>query len=118
MRFLEFFTVLQEALIKQKKIENYGGFKLGVGGVLTYKKSGLDEVLKDVPLGMMILETDSPYLPPTPHRGKRNESSYLLHIAEKLADVKQTTLKNIAETTSKNALELFNLNSLINQTHH
>lgn len=106
------------SLDQAKKIENYGGFKLGIGGVLTYKKSGLDEVLKDVPLEMMILETDSPYLPPTPHRGKRNESSYLLHIAEKLADVKGVSLKNIADTTTKTAIELFNLNSLINQTHH
>lgn len=105
-------------LDQARKIENYGGFKLGIGGVLTYKKAGLDEVLKDVPLEMLILETDSPYLPPTPHRGKRNESSFLVHIAEKLADVKQVTLKEIAEATTKNALELFKLNSLINETHH
>lgn len=91
------------------KIKKYGGFKLGIGGVLTYKKSGLDDVLKEVELSEMILETDSPYLPPTPHRGKRNESAYLLHIAEKLADVKQTTLKQIAEITTENARELFNL---------
>lgn len=92
-----------------KKIKEYGGFKIGIGGVLTYKKAGLDEVLKDIPLEMMILETDSPYLPPTPHRGKRNESAYLLHIAEKLADVKQTTLKEIADITTANAHELFKL---------
>jgi TatD DNase family protein len=92
-----------------KKIKNYGGFKLGIGGVLTYKKAGLDDVLKEIELSEMILETDSPYLPPTPHRGKRNESAYLLHIAEKLADVKQTTLKEIADITTANARELFNL---------
>ena len=57
----------------------------------------------------MILETDSPYLPPTPHRGKRNESAYLLHIAEKLADVKECTLKVIADTTTATAKELFKL---------
>lgn len=106
------------SLEQAKKIENYGGFKLGIGGVLTYKKSGLDAVVKDIPMNMLILETDSPYLPPTPYRGKRNESSYLLHIAEKLADVKQVSLKEIADITTKNALELFNVNSLINQTHH
>ena len=92
-----------------KRIQNYGGFKIGIGGVLTYKKAELDLVLKEIDLSEMILETDSPYLPPTPHRGKRNESAYLLHIAEKLADVKQCTLKVIADTTTANAKELFKL---------
>jgi len=100
------------------RIQNYGGFKIGIGGVLTYKKSGLDEVVRDIPMDLLVLETDSPYLPPTPHRGKRNESAYLLHIAERLAEVKETTLANIAEMTSKNAIELFNLHTLINQTNH
>jgi len=92
-----------------KRIQNYGGFKIGIGGVLTYKKAELDLVLKEIDLSEMILETDSPYLPPTPHRGKRNESAYLLHIAEKLADVKGCTLKVIADTTTANAKELFKL---------
>lgn len=96
-------------LEQAKKIQNYGGFKLGIGGVLTYKKAGLDEVLKDIELSEMILETDSPYLPPTPHRGKRNESAYLLHVAEKLADVKKTSLAEVAQITTKNAHELFKL---------
>ena len=92
-----------------QKIKKYGGFKIGIGGVLTYKKAGLDEVLKEIDVSEMILETDSPYLPPTPHRGKRNESAYLLHIAEKLADVKQISLKEIADKTTLNARELFKL---------
>lgn len=92
-----------------KRIQNYGGFKIGIGGVLTYKKAELDLVLKEIDLSEMILETDSPYLPPTPHRGKRNESAYLLHIAEKLADVKECTLKVIADTTTATAKELFKL---------
>lgn len=96
-------------LEQAKKIQNYGGFKLGIGGVLTYKKAGLDEILKDVDLSELILETDSPYLPPTPHRGKRNESAYLLHVAEKLADVKGITLAEVAQITTKNANELFKL---------
>lgn len=96
-------------LEQAKKIQNYGGFKLGIGGVLTYKKAGLDEILKDVDLNELILETDSPYLPPTPHRGKRNESAYLLHVAEKLADVKGITLAEVAQITTKNANELFKL---------
>lgn len=93
-----------------KHILNYGGFKLGIGGVVTYKKSELPEVLKSIDLEALILETDSPYLPPVPFRGKRNESSYLLHVAEKLAEIYQVPLKVIADQTTKNALELFNLN--------
>lgn len=96
-------------LEQAKKIQNYGGFKLGIGGVLTYKKAGLDDILKDVDLNELILETDSPYLPPTPHRGKRNESAYLLHVAEKLADVKGISLTEVAQITTKNANELFKL---------
>ena len=91
------------------KILSYGGFKMGIGGVLTYKNGKVDEALKNVSLDHLILETDSPYLPPVPHRGKRNESAYLLHIAEKLADVYQVTLKEIETKTSQNARELFRL---------
>jgi len=91
------------------KILSYGGFKLGIGGVLTYKNGKVDEALKNVGLEHLILETDSPYLPPVPHRGKRNESAYLLHIAEKLADVYNVTLKEIEQKTSQNARELFRL---------
>jgi TatD DNase family protein len=101
-------------LDRAKKIQEYGGFKLGIGGVLTYKKSGMDEILKDIPLEMFVLETDSPYLSPTPFRGKRNESSYLTFIAEKLADVKGTTLAKIAEITSANAQELFKIAEFLN----
>ena len=97
-------------LEQAQKIQEYGGFMLGLGGVLTYKKSGLDEVVKDIPIDMIILETDSPYLPPTPHRGKRNESAYLIHIAEKLADIKQMKLTEVADLTTANARQMFNLN--------
>ena len=92
-----------------KHILNYGGFKLGIGGVLTYKKAELDKVLENISLEHLVLETDSPYLPPVPHRGKRNESSYLLHIAERLAEVYGITLKEVEEITTKNAKEVFNL---------
>ncbi len=94
-------------LAQAEKIMSYGGFKMGIGGVLTYKKSGLDEVVKHIPLEELILETDSPYLPPTPYRGKRNESSYLIHIAEKLAEVKELKLKDVARITTQNAENLF-----------
>jgi TatD DNase family protein len=90
-----------------EKVISYNGFKMGIGGVLTYKKAGLDETLKGVPLEYLILETDAPYLPPTPHRGKRNESSYLLHIAEKLTDVYGVSMTEIENVTTKNAVQLF-----------
>jgi len=92
-----------------QKIMSYGGFKMGIGGVLTYKKSGLDKTVTQIPLSELVLETDSPYLAPTPKRGKRNESSYLLNIAEKLAEVKGETLKTVAEVTTGNAIDLFKL---------
>ncbi len=83
------------------------GFFLGIGGVLTYKNSGLADAIKNIDLKHLVLETDSPYLSPVPFRGKPNESSYLLHIAEKLADVKQSTLEQVANITSNNALAIF-----------
>jgi len=92
-----------------EKVLNYGGFKLGIGGVLTFKNSKLDEVIETIDLEHIILETDSPYLPPVPYRGKRNESSYLLHVAEKLADVKKVSMREIEEITTKNTKQLFKL---------
>lgn len=83
------------------------GFLLGIGGVLTFKKSGLDVVLSEVDLKHLVLETDAPYLAPTPFRGKRNESSYLLKVAEKLAEVKAVSLSEVADITTQNALRLF-----------
>jgi len=83
------------------------GFLLGIGGVLTYKNSGLAEAIADIDLKYIVLETDAPYLAPVPHRGKRNESFYLLEIARKLAEIKQTGLANIAEITTQNALSVF-----------
>lgn len=83
------------------------GFYLGIGGVLTYKNSGLAEAIKNINLKNIVLETDSPYLSPVPHRGKPNESSYLLHVAEKLSDVKNCSLEEVANITSMNALAIF-----------
>lgn len=83
------------------------GFLLGIGGVLTFKKSGLDAVLSEIDLEHLVLETDAPYLAPTPFRGKRNESSYLLKVAEKLAEVKSVSLSEVAHITTQNALQLF-----------
>lgn len=83
------------------------GFFLGIGGVLTFKNSGLAEVVKDIGLEYLVLETDSPYLAPVPFRGKRNESSYLTYIVQKLADVKNISVEEAAQQTSKNAEFLF-----------
>ncbi|MGC6531554.1 MAG: TatD family hydrolase [Flavobacteriales bacterium] len=90
-------------------IIDYGGFKLGIGGVLTFKKSGLDATLTDVPLEHMVLETDAPYLAPTPFRGKRNETPYVLQVAERLAQVQDVPLEEVARVTSAGARELFAL---------
>jgi TatD DNase family protein len=83
------------------------GFMLGVGGTLTYPKSELPAVLKEVPLEHIVLETDAPYLPPVPHRGKRNESAYIPVIAEMLSEVKVLPTAQIAKTTTANALRMF-----------
>lgn len=85
------------------------GFYLGIGGVLTYKKSGLAEVLEKIDLKHMVLETDSPYLTPVPFRGKRNESSYLKYVAEKLAQVKNVPVEEVAAITTANAEKIFGL---------
>lgn len=85
------------------------GFYLGIGGVLTYKNSGLDTVIREVDLKHIVLETDAPYLAPVPFRGKKNESKYISIIAQKLAEVKSTTLEEIAAITTGNAYKLFRL---------
>lgn len=91
------------------QIINYGNFKLGIGGVVTFKNGGLDNTLKDVAIEQIVLETDSPYLSPSPFRGKRNKSPYLIYIAEKLSEIYNCRLDEIANQTTKNALEIFKL---------
>ena len=82
-------------------------FMLGIGGVITYKNSGLPEALINIPSSYLVLETDAPYLTPVPFRGKRNESSYLQYIIEKLADIKQTSVEEMASITTENAARIF-----------
>ncbi len=84
-------------------------FKLGIGGVVTFKNSGLDKVIDHIGLEHIILESDSPYLTPSPYRGLRNESSYLALIAQKIAEMKEISIEEVAEITSRNAQELFNI---------
>lgn len=95
------------SLDQARRIIDLGGFKLGIGGTLTYKNSNLPEVLRSVELEHLVLETDSPYLPPVPYRGKRNESSYINFVAQKLAEIKSIPVQRIAEITSANALSIF-----------
>ena len=85
------------------------GFYLGLGGVLTFKNGGLAEWIQSIPLDRILLETDAPYLAPTPYRGKRNEPSYLIEVAQKLADAHESPLETIAKKTTENAVKLFNL---------
>ena len=82
------------------------GFYLGIGGVLTFKNSGLDKVITDIELKHLVLETDAPYLAPAPYRGKRNVPAYLKLVAEKLALVKNCSIEKVAEITSQNALTI------------
>ena len=84
------------------------GFYLGIGGILTYKKSGLPEALANIALAHLVIETDAPYLPPVPHRGKRNESSYIPFIAQTLAGIKHVSIEEVAIITTKNAEKIFN----------
>jgi TatD DNase family protein len=85
------------------------GFLLGIGGVLTFKNSGLASAIIDFELKHIVLETDAPYLAPTPHRGKRNDSSYIPIIAQKLAEMHHIDIAEVAKLTSQNAEKLFNL---------
>lgn len=94
---------LQEA----EELLSFSGFVLGIGGILTFKKSTLPDVLHRVPLSRLVLETDSPYLAPVPHRGKRNESAYIPFIADKLAEVYGLSPEQIIEQTSATALRIF-----------
>ena len=94
-------------IVQAQKILSFGNFKLGIGGVVTFKNSGLDKVVEQLNLTDIVLETDAPYLAPVPHRGKRNESSYIPLIAEKIAQIKGLTVDEVAKVTSQNAIEIF-----------
>ena len=83
------------------------GFYLGIGGVVTFKKAGLDVLLENIGLEHVVLETDAPYLAPVPYRGKRNESAYIPLIAQRIADVKNLKIEEVAAITTRNAQKLF-----------
>lgn len=88
-------------------MEEYPRFLIGVNGVVTFKKSHLPRLLSSVPLARLVLETDSPYLAPVPFRGTRNESSYIIKVAEKLAEIYGLTVEAVQRQTDENALTLF-----------
>lgn len=91
------------------RLMEFEGFKIGINGVVTFKKSSLPEVLKEVPLRRLVLETDAPYLAPVPHRGKRNESAYLKDTLVKVAEIYGQPMERVAEITSENALNVFGM---------
>ncbi|MGZ3883883.1 MAG: TatD family hydrolase [Bacteroidia bacterium] len=90
-----------------QKVISLNAFKLGIGGVVTFKNSGLDKVVEQLDMKHLVLETDAPYLAPVPFRGKRNESAYLVQVAEKLSVIKRISIAEVAEITSRNAAEIF-----------
>ena len=97
------------SIVQAERVIDLKDFYLGIEGVITFKNSGLDQTIKEISLKNLILETDSPYLAPVPFRGKRNESKYLTKIAEKIAEIKNMTIKEIAEITTTNAKKLFHI---------
>ena len=92
-----------------REIERLGDWYVGIGGVLTFKKASIAETVRSIPLEKIILETDAPYLTPAPHRGERNESSYIPLIAARLAELKETGIEHIAQQTTLNAEKLFGI---------
>ena len=92
-----------------QRVQKYGEWYVGIGGVVTFKKASLAETVRRIPLERIILETDSPYLTPTPYRGSRNESAYIPLIAEKIAGLKGIDVSEVAEVTTASARRLFNI---------
>ena len=92
-----------------RELQKLGDWYIGIGGVLTYKKASIAETVKDIPLERILLETDSPYLTPVPFRGKRNESSYIPHIAERLSELTGKSIEEVAHITTSNAEKLFGI---------
>lgn len=92
-----------------ERISKYGDYSVGIGGVVTFKNASVAESLTRIPLERVVLETDAPWLTPAPFRGKRNESSYLAYIADKIAQIKGVDIDKVSEITTKNALSLFGL---------
>ena len=108
-RLFGIFHCFTGSVEQARHILDYKNFKLGIGGVVTFKNAGLDKVVEQLDLKDLVLETDSPYLAPTPYRGKRNESAYLVQVAERLSDIYRVSVDEIAKQTSLNAREIFKM---------
>ena len=92
-----------------RRLQSYGEWYVGIGGMVTFKNASLAKTVEDIPLERIVLETDAPYMAPTPLRGTRNDSSNLPLVAAKIAEIKGVTIEEVAETTTANAIKLFNL---------
>ncbi|GHU95914.1 TatD family hydrolase [Bacteroidia bacterium] len=101
------FHAFSGTLDNYHQIRQYGDFKIGVGGVVTFKNAHLAEVVRAVPLHDILLETDAPYLTPVPFRGKRNESTYLNYIVQKIAELKNISIAEVQKITTENAIAMF-----------
>lgn len=99
--------VVSSGLPAGASLAEAGNFKLGIGGVVTFKNSGLDKVVEAIDLKHIVLETDAPYLAPIPYRGKRNDPEYLLLIAQKIADIKKISIEEVASVTTQNSIDVF-----------
>lgn len=103
------FHAFADSLEMARKLERMGEFKFGIGGVVTFKNSGLNKVVEELPTELLLLETDSPYLTPVPHRGKRNEPAYVEHVCRKIAEIKGTTFEVVESITTANAKHIFGI---------
>ncbi len=103
------FHCFSGSLNQAQRIIDLNNFYLGIGGVVTFKNGGIDKIIDQINIDNIILETDSPYLAPKPFRGKRNESKYILNIAQKLSEIYKIDIEEIANVTTYNANKLFNL---------
>lgn len=101
------FHCFSGSVAEAEQVIEMGNFKLGIGGVVTFKNSGLDKVVEAIDLKHLVLETDAPYLAPMPHRGKTNHPEYLLLIAKKIAEIKNISIEEVVEVTTQNSKEVF-----------
>jgi len=107
-RLIGIFHCFTGTLEQAKKAISYN-MKLGIGGVVTFKNGKIDQFLNQIPLNHIVLETDAPYLAPSPFRGKRNESSYIINVLNKLADIYNSTAEEVAEITTQNSKKIFGI---------
>jgi TatD DNase family protein len=101
------FHCFSDGIPEAQKVVDLGGFWMGIGGVVTFKNSGVDKVVEHFSLEHFVLETDAPYLAPVPFRGKRNETSYIKYVAEKISEIKKCSLDEVARVTTENSKSIF-----------